>query len=347
MHVAARKCTIENILPLTFTGLSLEESEEKVRQLVKEKYLTVVRDAHERLLAAKTDPSRLRQGFWNPIDYCRLATELGYDITALKEDGAFCHGLPPAGFEHLSNESSTQFDFLKEMPNSPLSNKKVATYQIKNNYTPTVALKSIWESLSFIDCQEAIEIAYYEVLLEIFGEDNFNQMFKGNIILCPEIEYTPLEFFLELTDVNSFEEMLEGDQVYIKNSGFYPYRHLIGTDGGHHCTCIQKGPDSKVATFGHSPDGYTQEQMFQLEADTFNLEPIAFDQALSPELAKKYEDLMDTQEIRIKRENANAKIPLTAEDIKEPPHEAGLDARCWRLSVFKIQMAFSELSDGN
>jgi hypothetical protein len=62
--------------------------------------------------------------------------------------------MPAKGFVHLTKNNYSDF-------------KLIHAYRLKEGTRPSDALASIKTSISFIDCQEAIQIAYYEVLLEV------------------------------------------------------------------------------------------------------------------------------------------------------------------------------------
>lgn len=316
-------------LPPIFPGLSQKQTEEKISNLVVDKYLRIVRDTHERLTACKTDPSILLKGFWQPDQYYRAAIAMDHDLTTLIEDGSFYHGLPPTGFEHVKKKSC-------------LTGKKPGGYHIKENYLPSEAVKSIGESLCFIDCQEALEIAYYEVLLEIFGEEGFNQIFKGNLVLDTDVDDTPLEYFLAYTPLSSSQEMCKAQQIYYFNSDYYNFRHILGSAQGHYCLCIEEGPIPRVTTFGKSPDGYADDEMYKELADDFNLKPIPVNALVNNELASKLLDRYQTDKNLAKMEYANSKT-VTVEELKMDPHNAHLTSDGQRLSTFKIQLAFLKL----
>lgn len=250
-------------------------TEEAVRDLLVEKMINIAADAARRTSTYSKNMKVLDQGYWYANDYFKYLSEKNQTqrIQHLKSKNNFYCGLPPKGFYSIHNPSFA-------------GNSKPFSYQIKPETVPSEGLKNIRQKLCFIDCQEAIELAYYEALLEIWGEAKFNQVFdpKGRTPLKFDITLneTPVIQFISVKKIDSINKIEDrpvqlGDSVFFKNVPLYSIKHEEGEWGGLHVLCVQDEGKQKFAGFGTPPEGWTEEQILTHFADQFNQPPIPKD----------------------------------------------------------------------
>ncbi len=154
-------------------------TQERLQEKVLEKFQLIVREAEERKSNCKSDTKLLYSGFWYANDYYKAVSKYRSLVGPLKENGSFYHGRSPSGFLPISDELEP-------------GGKRISAYTLGKKVTPSEALKSIRTSVCFIDCQEAIQFAYYETLLEVWGEKVFNRRFgaKSAMPLCLDADTT-------------------------------------------------------------------------------------------------------------------------------------------------------------
>ncbi len=328
---------------VTVRPWSVEEcTQERLRDKVCEKFQAIVKDAEDRKNNYRSNINLLGSGYWYPIDYFKAltATKQTARLNHLKKNGSFHFGLPPKGFVHVADE---------ERPGS----KRVFGYTLKEGVDPSKALKSVRESLCFIDCQEAIQLAYYETLLEIWGEEVFNRRFgmeSGNpLSFDADLSRTPLasvmlpEQIFETTDEHFYCSIQMADALYFKNIPFYAYKHPNGDGAGYHCLCCQADGEKRFLTFGGPESGGNEGQMLELCAGEFNDTPIGNSELYTGDLLEKMEEKKRQVELEVPRE---VKIfvrtrSITAEYIRQTheraPTEIGLHPLIRRLDVDKIR----------
>jgi hypothetical protein len=252
-------------------------AEEAVRDLLIEKMINITADATRRTSTYSKDMKILDQGFWYANDYFKYLSEKKQTqrIQYLKSKNSFYCGFPPKGFYSVPDSSFA-------------GNSKPCSYQLKPGTSPAEGLANIRQKLCFIDCQEGIELAYYELLLEIWGETKFNQVFdsKGSSPLRfdPAITQTPLIRFISKKNLESIGKLgnrpvQPGDSVFFQHIPLYGVKHRQGEWGGFHVLCIQNkdddNDDQKFAGFGSPPSGWTEKQILIHFADQFNQPPIS------------------------------------------------------------------------
>lgn len=311
-------------------------SEQKVNDLIVEKFTALVRDGYERATNYKSTPGLASKGFWYANTNYKALQEIEKQpkprLKFIKEKGSFYFGFPPKGFTHLSDGKDPK----EKMPYA---------YALQENTLPSEGLKSAKESFSFIDCQILMEIAYYDALLEIAGEDKFNRYFdpKGEhpLALRANIGLTPLNDFFEVLELSK-AELKKGDHVYFSNVPLYATRHLFGEAKGYHAICIEAGSEPKFTAFGLSPDGATEEQMYAIMVDDFNITPLAGTSLVTEDLfERRMKKITEDNSPDIHNSMEKAKTAtLTKQTIKliheMDPSKAGLRPFIWRLNIDMI-----------
>lgn len=256
----------------------MECTDIKVREFLVKSFVSLVENAFARQNSYKTDLSVLDKGFWYANIYATALEEKGQAKRQnyFKERNAFYHGHPPKGFVSIADTTSP-------------SGKKVFGYLLSKGTSPTQGLNNTKSTLCFLDCQELVEVAYYEVLLEVMGQERFNTYFAAEgehpLTLDPMVQLTPLVPFLSSSQ--ALNRLQTGDHVLFLNPPFYAYRHREGEAGGYHALCIEEGAVPKFTSFGLNPTGLTEEEMLDTLVEEFNVEPIKNSTIITPELEKK------------------------------------------------------------
>lgn len=304
----------------------------KIQELVVDKFTAIVRESSERAATFKNDPDILKKGFWYANTHYQALKQIkALDIlTVLREHDCFYEGLPPNGFTEVEDP-----DYLNGI--------RILSYRLKEGMKPSEALRSIRESLCYIDCQMAIEMAYYEVLLDLLGEDKFNDYFRFDgehpLALDPDIFSTPLQDFIISTPC-PLAEMRRGDQRYFANDPLYCSRHLHGEAQGYHTLCIQTNPELKFTAFGLSPDGLTEDELFDVCVEDFNQRPLGLNSIVTNELARKILEAALKNGYKNAIEQGRLKV-LTKEALREThqstPILAGFHPHIIRLQAAVIR----------
>jgi hypothetical protein len=267
----------------SFTSSTQQEEEDglefKIQELVVDKFIAIVRESNERASTFRENPDVLKKDFWYAnTHYQALKQTKAFDVlNVLREHDCFYEGLPPDGFTEVEDP-----DYLNGI--------RILSYRLKEGIKPSDALRSTRESLCYIDCQMAIELAYYEVLLDLLGENKFDDYFrfdgKHPLALDPDIFSTPLQDFIVFTPC-PLTEMRQGDQRYFANDPLYCSRHLHGEAQGYHTLCIQTSPELRVIAFGLTPEGLSEDELFDVCVEDFNLKPLGLNSIVTDGLAKK------------------------------------------------------------
>ncbi|MEN9654015.1 MAG: hypothetical protein RL235_127 [Chlamydiota bacterium] len=259
--------TMRFSLDRIYTGWSREDCTlEKVRRCVSSVFAAIITDAERR--ASSRDPRVLQQGFYGANEYAVLLSDTDsakarYEY--LRDNNCFYHGQPPKGFDRIDCESS-------------LTQKECNGYQLRTGVKPSDGLKNVANTFCLIDCGEAVEFAYYCVLLEAFGEDKFNEYFKADgdnpLQFRTDIYKTPLRHFFDAKLSAPPASIQLGDHVYFANLSAYHVRHRDGDAAGYHAICVEDGATPKFLGFGLDSGGLTEEEVIQVLVKAYNAEPI-------------------------------------------------------------------------
>ena len=313
-------------------------TQDRVQECVLQKFQSIVEDGQRRLEGYKTDVKLLNSGFWYPTDYYKALLEKNEKGRLdWGKKGPFFYGHPPKNFDTMRDISKP-------------GGKKISGYILKKETLPSEALKSVRESLCFFDCQEAIQLAQYEALLEILGEKRFNEQFslnKSALVLSNNPEETPLFLFQTCQKFKSLDptfltSMKKGDQVFFTNLPSYRVKHVNGEGAGFHALCSQKGDEKKFIAFGVPKEGVTEEGMLKVLVEEFNKQPIPSKTLYSEEFIIKIKEKMPTHlsnEENGYKQGLN-KRQVTIEELnqiqKTHPKAVGLKPFIRRLDAQKI-----------
>ncbi len=321
--------------PSIHLGWKVQEcTQTKVNSLVVEKFQKIIDACHRSRQEVKNNLNTLNQGIWYPNEYFELLSENNQNkrIEFLKKKSAFYDGLPPKHFIHIPDPTGFS-----------ATGKLLFSYVLSKDseMSPSDVIKKIMDfSFSFMDCQEAIQIAQYQTLLEILGEDKFNQLFdpKGEnpLNFDPYTPHIPLEQFRE-SKTGSAEV---GEEVFFKNVPLYNLKHFYGEWGGHHAVCIQTDPEQRFLAFGLPSRGMTKEEIINFLIEKFNETPIQGDAILSPQVAEKAFRIAITNEQDKQRTEIAKTVKMTKQMFQQAaassPGSIGLSPTCFYLSANKI-----------
>jgi len=215
----------------TYAGWHRQQcTQDNVNQLVKRKFINIIHDSNRWRAEYKNNTKILDHGFWYPNEYLFALKEKGQHsrFEFLKNKSAAYHGFPPKSFTHVADETG-QF----------VTNKRPCAY-VLNNGLASEAIKNIRESqFFFIDCQEAIQIAEYEALLEILGDKKFDALFSPNgktpLSFDPHSNRTPLKDFLAQKQRSADD----GEEAMFLNIRAYTVKHPLGEAGGYHALAFR------------------------------------------------------------------------------------------------------------
>jgi DNA replication protein DnaC len=166
------------------------------------------------------------------------------------------------------------------------SNQLVSYFQSFDYIKPSDALKSFIIGPTFTECANVIQVTIYHHILNLVGEDEFNDLF-GNLltpfIITPTL-YTPIEiikrkelneeyepimenplYFLcdKIEDI-SLESLRNNDIVYIEGISKYKFKHFSGDLIGYNLICLRPSISSDPKFIGFGPN------IFNGEAKTYD-----------------------------------------------------------------------------
>lgn len=346
---------VQSDTKLTQTSWSRGEcTQEAVNELVFKKFIEIVRDYNQRMEGYEKNLQVLEKGYWYGNDYALALQKKGAQSSLewFRDRGKFFHGHPPSKMVHVRDSGIS-------------TGLALNGYLLKEGEKPSEALRSFRESICFIDCQEAIELAYYDALLEIWGMAKFDEVFskkESKFSLSPDIDRTPLapkkltklEVFKDL-DCQFFSSLKKGDQVFFKHISGYNEKHRNGEAAGYHCLSFgtaEKRRDIRYVAFGLVEKGLTEVGMHQELVRVYNQDPI--DPKLlhkNPEedgfMAKDYPKEMKMQSLQKSESLKKSKISLEmfqngVKQVKEvfgtySPHTVGLGSYRVYLDAAKVR----------
>jgi hypothetical protein len=336
--VAMRVCAVARIQE----GWTVEEcTEERLRDLLVEKAVDLAGEAEARKKGYKKNVKLLGSGFWYGNDYFEALKEKGQAkrIESLKENDCFYYGLPPEGF---TNDCTIE---------------KINRYNLKPGTTASQGLTNVRTTLCFIDCQQMMQVASYEMLRNVLGRIEFNKTFKATgktpLRLSPMISETPLLKFLTQApcEKGTFGKrpIQKGDRVFFKNVPIYSAKHPQGEAGGFMTICTEDTPVQKFTAFGLPASGVHEIGIVDVFVEEYNKKPIA-DEAFSAKINALLEaerkpnaaaQGLGLQVEDARRIAANTTIfrGLFMEGEQVRPNEVGFFPRITRINVVAIQAA--------
>lgn len=336
---------------------SSECTPRKVSDLVVTKFIPLVDDGQRRMTGYTQNPQFASQGFWYQNANFKALQEIEKEpkarLTHFRKNGNFYHGIPPRGFYHLAEPD----------PDKSISGKKVCGYALKEEISASEGLQSAKESFSFIDCSILTQIALYDVFLEIAGTERFDEYFDAkrehSLGLVPEYATSFCDFLSPVT-IDSVRDIKKGDIVYFRNVPAYGFKHTHGEAQGYRCICIEAGEEPKFATFGHSAEGFTKDQMYTILVDDLNEEPLPYGSIVTEEFEEKMEknaiqvtaSLNGVSEETVKKKIEDEKnLTISKESIEAfhriDPSLAGLTPEVLRVNVTKVRDRLLKPGKGN
>jgi hypothetical protein len=162
---------------------------------------------------------------------------------------------------------------------------------LNNSSTPSRALKSLYfktEDPLILDCAIAVQIIYYKAILDLVGDQQFDQLFAANFLLearlafpCPLSELLQINKAQELTPIGNPENFLQqripGERLYFKNIVSYLPKHPNGEASGFNLVYLgRRAADGQHIFAGlFDPDGgvQTYDYIMYRFASAFNKEP--------------------------------------------------------------------------
>ncbi|MCK5895065.1 MAG: hypothetical protein KAG53_11855 [Endozoicomonadaceae bacterium] len=175
-------------------------------------------------------------------------------------------------------------------------------YVLAENVEATEALSALNNTFSLIDCVMAYEIAFYNIILLLVGEEKFNKTFGNNEKTPLSVNFddafsTPLEKYLS-TDVtllnDDYTEKLirpstakEGIIYYFCNHKDYEKKHPLGAGRGFNAMVVDtKDEYPYFASFGLHGDGLKYKEICDELIKLFNLS--IFDDYCLPSLSVSF-----------------------------------------------------------
>jgi hypothetical protein len=245
---------------------------------------TLAEDNYTRMQSYRQELKILQEGVFYPNDYYEALKQRGQikRLDWLKEKGCFYHGLAPKEFFELVED-----------PQSP-TGFKVGSLALKNGKKPSEALNAFQKGLTFLDCGGACQFGYYRAIESVLGKEKFDVLFAADSVTPLRLGYNdpknPIQLLMQAV-YPGFDQIRKGQIVYIRNSDYYPIKHVNGEIGGFNMFCcedltnIRKGQERFVA-LGLPPQGMNIEQIKAILHQEYNKDSLGM-QMVTQEVARK------------------------------------------------------------
>jgi hypothetical protein len=173
-------------------------------------------------------------------------------------------------------------------------------FRSKQGKRPSEALMSFLNGPTVIDCGNAITACYYKCILDIVGEDKFNQAFGlGLVIEQKTITGSgPMSFLAEFTDASKQGKagvvgkrpLQIGDACYFKGVIWYGNKHPEGAAGGWNVIYIGDDADGNQLFTAHGfKRPLTEREINRRFVELYNLERTPQDDRTSAKNPKLYD----------------------------------------------------------
>lgn len=143
-----------------------------------------------------------------------------------------------------------------------------------DNSKPSDLMNSFFEGPTFPDCGNVLQVVLYQYILNIVGEDKFNELFGKPLtqfvitkwVYEPFVSESkkepignPLFFLLDKIYDNEndksfdFGTLRHGDMLYIQGVPDYKHKHLCGFRSGENLICVKPNDVDEVRFIGFGP----------------------------------------------------------------------------------------------
>ena len=254
----------------------VESTQADINDKVSERFAWLCGDMDERKQAlASGDTEVLLGGFWYPTDYYFALAE--HNFNTRKEwmiaKGLFFHGMSPKNMKLVKNESVSA------------TGVQGLHYVLSRGKKPTAALDAVKSDLCFIDGSIAYEIALYDVIRELWGDEKFNRYFSNEdstpFALSSNFMLTPLRSFIKQVQFESaigrkgYRPVKKGQVVVFNNHPHYATKHILGKARWIKALCVDETPGhQRFIAPGLSSEGVDEDTILNLLTQEYNVDPV-------------------------------------------------------------------------
>lgn len=233
--------------------LSAEITEAEYNNILLNNFQKIVSAYNQRKFEAQDNKQKLLSGYWYAKDYLDL-------LIKHKQNNRKNWLLEKDYFRKyfVDNKSSLQATY--------------SGFMLKPFVNTADVFTNFGENLIFIDCSMAVQVAHYQTLLEIFGGDKFNKIFKfsNEPLISTSLHNTQLFKFLQQKDIDDISFL--GAHTYIPNHLLYAMKHIYGTSNGFHVMVSQiESDNTKFIGFSLPDEGLTKEEIQDHLVKKFNI----------------------------------------------------------------------------
>jgi hypothetical protein len=279
-------------------------SEDQVRKKLTTKAIEVIqeiaRDHDERLSAYKGNIHLLDNGIYYPNEYFKALQLMKQSkrIQFLVQNGSFFHGVAPS--QHFTMSQNC------EMPTGVVP----LCFILKQGVSPCAALGAIRRGISFMGCGETCQIAYYEAIREVLGDEKFNFLFSANSSTPLKLHYSTQDnpLLCVLQDASP-SKISKGQMIYFQNSELYPFKHMLGEAQGYSTLCCDDTlGQEKFTGLGLRPEGTTCAGLNQILIECFNADPGSLEIVSSVIGQSIFQKLYSAGQISMFRQNRSLQL---------------------------------------
>jgi len=237
-------------------------------------------------------------------------------------------------------------------------------FKIKDGVKPSDAIRSFFAGPTFPDCANVIQAAIYLSILNRVGDNKFNELFGNNITQLVITKYLYTEFSSESTnnpdnnplfflfdrimDIN-YNDLQDGDILYIQGVEDYTNKHLSGFAPGWNLVCVRPNPTEEPTFIGFGPETFGTKSL------TFNELRIKLIEFYNKEHSKETLEYMNkfyTKKPRTKEEHLSCSKITLAKMLKDDIKPLDSDivgfkcSYCIRFSEDKFNKFLTQPNDG-
>lgn len=223
----------------------------------------------EALANYQTQTTWLNKAIWYPADYILALFKASQSqrIAYFHQNNRLIDGFAPVKFFDRGTRS---FEFIA-----------------KKDVKPSDALASALAGVALLDCGAVVQIARYQALLDVLGEDKFNRLFGSEHGQALNIGYhdtaqQPMKLFVNFTSAAKMGRLAAeskgkrtikiGQVVSFNSIGLlYDAKHPFGMDSNFNVVCITDTiGKQRFTALGIPPEGYSEDELCNFLAERFN-----------------------------------------------------------------------------
>lgn len=251
---------------------TLSELSDRVGRCMAESMQEIVAHSEKAYSGWKADRNLLNTGIWYPIDYA----------LALKESGNNKRYEWMRDHEHLASGFAPKDQFASVIVDD---RRRHWGFIAKQGILPSDAVKAAKQGLAILDCGAVCQLARYDALCKILGEEKFNQLFGSSFGDRVNLNYEyddnlqPMKYFVDFS-AQAKKQILGslgkrpvkvGQLVLFHGVPQYKQKHGPSGMGGHfNAIVLENSGQQRYIAHGFPARGLTEEEVATRMIEEYN-----------------------------------------------------------------------------